>query len=265
MTREGLVPERGRLRFCSLAVLRIFFASSAPGCRGRRHAPTDFAPSLGNRIGPFAGSGQAAVPEVLHHGAVHDELVVQPDPGAVANLGDMNWFHSPNGRAGCSTLRGSRPNCARRVIEHRQKPRYGLRVGLFGRRPDSSPRSAPGACRADRCRCRPCDSLILINNSMSPNSSSVVAYGPCPRQADQLVAPDGPAPRKICTLPREVRASFFRLRQLRSVVRAWVQAMPAREIAAIKNCAEPRGGFGLLGMDLHASPRWQRRAGCGAP
>ena len=129
-------------------------------------------PCVWSWIGPLRRSGSLRFQKFSMPGVIDDELVVEVDGRRVRRPGGCgSVFHSPNGLSAWTS--GSRPGAPLAVVEQPAGALVGPAVplaALLGR----SPRSAPAASPAGRCRCRPSATVLY---SMQQLDVAVLAVG----------------------------------------------------------------------------------------
>ena len=78
----------------------------------------------------FGWQGQGAIPVVLHGGSVDDQLVIQPDPGAISDLANSELIPFAEGFVGDGG--GVASGSVWGIVKQAAGTEMGFSVGLFG-------------------------------------------------------------------------------------------------------------------------------------
>jgi len=78
----------------------------------------------------FGGQGLGAIPVVLHGGSVDDQLIIQPDPGVIADLANSELVPFTKGIVGDDG--GVASGSVWGVVEQTAGAEMGFSVGFFG-------------------------------------------------------------------------------------------------------------------------------------
>ena len=206
-------------------------------------APADFAAVRLQHDGALGRQRLGPIPVILHHGAVHDQLVVQPDPRPCADLPDAELVPLAEG-----------------LVREDQRIAAGRTRGIVEKSAGAEVRFAGGVLGIEDLipvpdlhlrRAAQVDAAIRFGDGLVFEAKLDVAEfrfrrGVRPGAVvDQLAVLDPPVLGEVGSLLLEVRLFLLSL-ELGGAVR--VQPIPARQVLAVENRAKPGGRIRLFRM-----------------